>query len=97
MLVSEENPEGQLRLETTWKEVNLMMKDDPVWNEVQDLEKLTAFEEVMRTLDRTSYHGQKAVRLRQERKRREAFSEMVRELLERRKVTHQTKWSEFVR
>lgn len=77
LLASDANPEGPICQETSWKEVNQLLKDEPVWAEVQDLERLTAFEEVIKTLDRTNYHLQKATRLRQERKRREAFREMV--------------------
>lgn len=73
-----------------------MLNDHPVWSQVQDLEKLAAFEDFMKDLDRATYKQQKAARLRQERKRRETFKDMVGNLLQERKITHMTKWADFV-
>lgn len=74
-----------------------MFKDDPLWSKVDELERLQAFEDFIRKLDKDHYVQQKANRQRVERKRRDAFREFVRNLIKAREVTWQTRWADFVR
>lgn len=53
-----------------------------------ELERLLAFEEFVRKLDKVNYVQRKVERARRERKRRDAFRGMVKQLTESREVTY---------
>ena len=74
-----------------------MFIDDSVWNQVPEYERLVAFEELARKIDKDSYLKTKAERLRRERKRRDAFKEFVTQKLKAREVTYQTRWADFAK
>ncbi len=56
-----------------------------------------AFEEYVKNIERNEYQQKKFEKRRIERKNREAFANLINELLNSRKITHETKWSEFVK
>lgn len=51
-LLQEHYDNQKLNVETKWNEVNLMFKDHPLWTSVEELERLIAFEEFIRSIDK---------------------------------------------
>lgn len=56
-----------------------------------------AFEEYVKNIEKNEYQQKKMEKRRIERKNREAFTNLINQLLTNREITHETKWSEFVK
>jgi hypothetical protein len=62
------------------------------WNESDGLERLTAFEEYIKDLEKAEYQSMKLKKQRQGRLAREAFSALLSDLFGTREVTHKSHW-----
>lgn len=63
-----------------------MFQDEPDWQRSDELDRITAFSEFMRNLDGRAEEVKLRERQRIERKRREQFTQMVKELLASREI-----------
>jgi len=74
------------------------MNEEPKWKQAGELERIIAFEEYIKKLDKDDFLARKKERQRIERKRREEYTSLVQELLQSRQFTAQNpwKWSLFV-
>jgi pre-mRNA-processing factor 40 len=70
---------------------------DSLFCSTEPLEQISAFEEYVKGIERQEFQQKKLEKRRQERKNREAFTLMIEELLQKREITHETKWVEFVK
>lgn len=73
---------------TRWNDVAEMFHDVPLWKQADQLDRLIAFEEFIKQIDKKEQSLRKSERLRKERKRREQFTEFVKGLLKERKITN---------
>lgn len=85
-----------LSCSTKWNEANEIFAEHPLWRQAEPLDRLVAFDLFIKAEDRKEQSEKKKQRLRQERKRREAFTDFVKDLLSQRKITNQTQWYQFV-
>ena len=49
----------------------------------------------MKTIERNEFQSKKVEKRRQERKNREALTNLIRQLIKAREITHETKWRDF--
>ena len=49
----------EVSLDTKWREANDFLQSDPLWKNAQPLERLIAFEEVMKDQDKSEFHQKK--------------------------------------
>ena len=66
---------------TTYDEIDNILKNEPVWKNAAKIDRLTAFEDLMRNLVAQEESAVAKARLRTERLAREAFDKLVRDQL----------------
>ena len=72
-----------------------MFASNEIWQKSDPLDRLTAFEGFVKNLDKEEYLLKKDQRQRSERKHREAFRDLIKEILAPpRKFNHRSPWCE---
>jgi len=72
---------------TRWQDVNEIFQKHPSWETADQIDRLVAFEEFIREIDRKEFNSRRKERMRKQRKRREEFSALMRDLIQKRRVT----------
>jgi len=83
---------------TLWHELESQdqLQKNETFKHSENLEKLTAFEDYMRELERLEQQKEKLKTKRQERKNREQFKDLLVQKQRERKINARSKWSEFL-
>ncbi len=79
-----------------WHEVSEKYKDNKIWKELPDYDKLQVFSRWVIELDKNEHETKRRNRRMNERKNREGFRDLLKENIERGSLTYKTKWRHFV-
>lgn len=79
-----------------WKEVQELLKDDDVFKWLTKLEALTSWEEWVLAQEKDQVNNLKQGKFRQERKKRDAFRDHLRDEYEKDKISLDSTWRDFV-
>lgn len=82
---------------TKWTEACESLKYHAVWQELHDVDKIEAFSEFILSKTKEEEQAKRAQQLKNERKNREAFRELLREKISNDEITFKTKWRSFVK
>jgi len=88
--------EQKISLDTTWEQFCKIFAEHPIFKEADDLEKITAFTDYMRNLEKQDFEEKKRIRRYHERINREVFREMLDEKFKQGLFNIKTKWNKFV-
>jgi len=79
-----------------WHEVSEKYKENKIWAELPDYDKLQVFSRWVIELDKNEHEEKRKNRRMTERKNREAFRELLKEHIDRGTLTYKTKWRHFI-
>lgn len=99
-LIHEYEIDESAGIDTRWSEMVEIMEAKkhsvPVYAEAEPIDKLTAFEEYVKDLEREDFQAKKQERRRRERKNREKFAALMEALFKARLANQRTKWRDLV-
>lgn len=86
----------ELGMDYTWNECCQLMKDDPTWKNLHDLDRIRVFSDYIKELEKKDYEEKRQIRKATERKQRIQFRELLKEKIISGELTQKTKWHNFV-
>ena len=96
MLKAAFQADKSINMDTRWSDITATMEQTkhlvPVYSEAEPIEKLTAFEEYIKSLEQEDSKIKKQEKRRRERKNREKFAALIEALFKHRIVNQRTKW-----
>ena len=96
MLKAAFQADKSINMDTRWSDITATMEQTkhlvPVYAEAEPIEKLTAFEEYIKSLEQEDSKVKKQEKRRRERKNREKFAALIEALFKHRIVNQRTKW-----
>lgn len=86
---------SRIKTDITWKQIQLLMKENLVFKNSEPLDQLKAFREYIEDTTKSELLRKKKKTERQERINREVFSLFLKNAVEEGVISHKTKWHEF--
>lgn len=86
----------EVTVNTTWEQINKMLKNNMVWKLMPDIDKLDTFIEFIEKKEKTAEEAKRREVKNVERKNRESFRNTLMDAILGRNLTFKTKWKQFL-